>query len=471
MQGYAPLDPPASVLPDRRLLRRLEFMVQRFAQQPERSIPQATGNRNDMDAAYDFFKNPRVVPAGVVASCLPQAVQGLGECRRVLAIQDGCDFNFSGLKGTSGLGYTDGPGGRGLKMHSSLAVTAGGQPLGLLTQQIWAREPRRKGRARGRRLRPAQDKESYRWQDHAQAARAALPAEVTVVHVADREGDVYGWLAAPRPAHTHLLVRVAQARRVVVHGPDEQRGHLAEVVRAAAVLGRHTITVPRADDRPSRPATLAVRVAAVSVQPPRNAPRRGQLRPVPVWAVEAYEESPLAGSQAICWRLLTTEPVETWEQALRVLREYALRWLIERLHYVIKSGCRVEQLQLEAAERLANALAVYSQVAARVLRLLYLSRQQPEAPAAAEFSPQELAVLGGYQRQQARGRPVGPVQTLAQAVALVGRLGGHLGRKGDGPPGAKVLWRGLQALHDMVLGYRIGQTNYPPPTPLIRRKE
>jgi len=471
MQGYAPLDPSVSVLPDRRLLQRLESMVQTFAQQPERSIPQATGNRNDMDAAYDFFKNPRVGPAGVVASCLPQTLHGLGDCRRLLAIQDSSDFNFGGLGKATGLGYTDGPGGRGLQLHSSLAVTATGQPLGLLTQQAWAREPQRKGRAQQRRGRPPQDKASYRWQDHAARARAAVPADITVVHVADREGDVYGWLAAPRPAHTHLLVRVAQAQRVVVHGPDEQRGYLAEVVRAAAVLGRHTISVPRADDKPARPAALAVRLVAVAVQPPRNAPRRSQLRPVPAWALEAYEESPPAGAKAVCWRLLTTEPVLTWDEALRALREYALRWLIERLHDVLKSGCRVEALQLETAERLANALAVYSQVAARVLRLLYLSRQQPQTPAATEFSPEERAVLGGYQRQQARGRPVGPVQTVACAVALVARLGGHLGRKGDGHPGAKVLWRGLQALHDRVLGYRIGQTNYPPPPPVIRRKE
>jgi hypothetical protein len=462
MQGYAPLESSVQVLPDRRLRQRLDLMVQTFAQQPERSIPQATGNRNDMDAAYQFFKNPRVWPQGVLVTCLPQALQGLGDCRRVLAIQDGSDFNFSGLKDTDGLGYTDGPGGRGLKMHSTLAVTAAGQTMGLLTQQIWAREPRRKGRAQRRRQRPPQDKESYRWQDHAAAARAAVPADLTVVHVADREGDIYQWLAAPRPALTHLLVRVAQAHRVVVHGPDEQRGPLAEVVRAAPVLGRHTITVPRGDDKPSRSATLAVRLQAVSVQPPRHAPKRAQLRPVPVWAIEACEESPPAGTTAVCWRLVTTEPVQTWEEALRALREYTLRWLIERLHYVIKSGCRVERLQLDTAERLATALAVYGQVAARVLRLLYLSRQQPETPAVTEFSPEELVVLEGYQRTPSRGGPAEPVQTVGQAVRLVARLGGHLGRKGDGPPGAKVLWRGLQALHDMVLGFRIGQSNQPP---------
>jgi hypothetical protein len=439
-------------------------MVDTFADQTERSIPQATGNRRDMDAAYAFFQNRRVAPESILASSLPQTLQRLGTARRVLAVQDGSDFNFSGLRKTSGLGYTDGPGGRGLKVHTTLAVDAAGLPVGLLTQQLWARDPRRKGQTRQRRQRDAADKESYRWQDHAAAARAVVPAEVTLIHVADREGDIYNWLAAPRPAHTHLLVRVAQAHRMVVQAEGGPRGPLAERVRAATPWGQHTLTVPRGDDKPSRQATLTVRVAAVQVEPPRNAPQRSRLPRAPVWAIEAYEETPPAGTPPVCWRLLTTEPIPTWEEALRALREYALRWRIERLHYVLKSGCRVEQLQLETAERLANALAVYSQVAARVLRLTYLARLQPQWPASVEFSAEERSVLEGSQREHRRGRPAGPLQTVAEAVAAVARLGGHLGRKGDGPPGAKVLWRGLQALHDRVLGFRIGKANTPLPS-------
>jgi hypothetical protein len=455
MQAYMPLRGPALPLPDLRLRRRLDFLVETFAAQPQRSIPQVTGTRNDMDAAYAFFHNQRVGPEGIVASCWPDTLQRLQGCRRVLAIQDTSDLNYSTLDDTTGLGQTDGPGGRGLKLHSTLAVRDDGLPVGLLTQQIWARQPQHKGRAQDRRRRDAQDKESFRWQDHAQAARRLLPADTTVIHIADREGDIYDWFAAERPAYAHLLVRVAQARRLVVQGPDGGTGYLADVVRAAPVLGRHTISVPRADDQPARAAVLTLRVAAVQVQPPHNAKQRSQLRPVPVWVLEAWEESPPAGSVAICWRLVTTECVQTWEQALRALREYVRRWLIERFHYVLKSGCQIEQLQLTEADRLANAVAVYSQVAVRLLRLTHQLRLEPAAAATAEFSAEELAVLQGCRQRQTKGRVAGPVRTLAEAVGVVARLGGHLGRKGDGPPGVKVLWRGLQCLHDQVLGYRI----------------
>jgi hypothetical protein len=454
MSGYAPFSDTYKLLPDQRLRQRLARMVDTFTQQLNCSIPQATANRNDMDAAYQFFKNSRVGSTAIVASGLPETLQQLAVCDRILSIQDTTDLNYSSLDDTTGLGYTDGPGGRGLKLHSTLAVRPDGLPVGLLTQQFWARDPQHKGKVNKRRRRAAKDKESYRWQDHAQLARQVLPPDATVVHIADREGDIYDWLAAERPANAQLLIRVAQAHRVVVHGTDGARGHLAAVIRAAPVLGRYELAVPRAGDKPARDAVLTVRLAAMQAQPPRHAKQRSQLPAIPVWVVEALEESPPPGSKAICWRLVTTERVETWEQALRALREYVLRWLIERFHFILKSGCRVEQLQLTSAERLVNAVAVYSQVAVRVQRLTYLARVDPQAPAEREFSKEEIAALESYQQKTA---PKGdsPVHTVGAAVRLVARMGGHLGRRGDGPPGVKVLWRGLRRLHDILLGCQL----------------
>src|SRR5947209_4251795 len=104
VKAYTPLGGPAGALPDRRLRHRLDFLVATFADQPQRSIPQVTGNRNDMDAAYAFFDNQRVCPEGIVSSCLPQTLQRLQGCPRVLAIQDTSDLNYSSLDDTVGLG-------------------------------------------------------------------------------------------------------------------------------------------------------------------------------------------------------------------------------------------------------------------------------------------------------------------------------------------------------------------------------
>jgi Transposase Tn5 dimerisation domain/Transposase DNA-binding len=458
VQTYASLDPQTRPLPDARLHRRLHLLIDQFTAQPNCSIPQATGHRNDMEAAYAFFANTgRVSPAAIVASCRSEALDRLEGCQRVLALQDTTELNFTGLPATDGLGYTAGSSVRGLLLHSTLLVRPDGLPLGLLTQQLWARDPALKGQTQDRHRRVAEDKESFRWRDHAQAARAALPPYLTVVHVADREGDIDDWLAAPRPAATHLLIRVAQAHRIVVHGPEGTEGKLAAVVRAQAPLGRHTVEVPRADDRPARRAVLTLRVAAVQVQPPQNAPRRAQLRPVPVWVVEAVEEDPPAGEKPVCWRLVSTEPITTLEEAIRAVTEYVCRWRIERFHYVLKQGCAVEHLQLETAARLAHAVAVYSQVAVRLLRLTYLARVEPETPVAQEFTRDEVRVLEGCRQRQEK-RPEARVRTIAEAVRVIARLGGHLGRKKDGPPGAKVLWRGLRSLHDRVQGYQIARS-------------
>jgi len=200
-------------------------------------------------------------------------------------------------------------------------------------------------------------------------------------------------------------------------------------------------------------------VAAVQVQPPANARRRAQLRPVPVWVIEALEEDPPAGQKAVCWRLVTTEPVTTREEAIRAVTEYVCRWRIERFHYVLKHGCAVEQLQLETAERLANAVAVYSQVAVRLLRLTYLARVEPETPVEQEFTPDEIRVLEGCRQRQEKCSAA-RVETIGEAVRVIARLGGHLGRKRDGAPGAKVLWRGLRSLHDRVQGYQMAQSRF-----------
>lgn len=457
MDGYGPLDGSAGVLPDKRLRERLAWMIDTFSQQPTRTIPEATATRNPMEATYEFFKNPRVGPENIVASCLPTTLAHLRGCRRVLAIQDSSEANFDSLTDTTGLGYTDGHATRGLKFHSTLAVGDDGLVAGLLTQQVWVRPFEAKGRAAKRRQRDTADKESFRWQDHAQAARSAVGADVVLIHVADREGDVYDFFAAARPANTHLLVRVAQAQRIVVHGPDGQTGHLSEVVAARPVLGQHTIEVPRADDRPARQACLSLRVARVEIQPPKHAKQRSQLPAVPAWVIEAKEEPVAAGVKAVHWRLVTTEPIANLEQAVRALQEYVRRWLIERFHFVLKSGCRVEQLELATADRLANAVAVYSQVAVRIMRLAYLARVEPQSPASQEFSVEELHVLQA-ERQRRDKRASGPLETIEQAVRVVAQLGGFLGRKGDGPPGLKVIWRGLLALHHRVIGFRLGQS-------------
>ena len=197
---------------------------------------------------------------------------------------------------------------------------------------------------------------------------------------------------------------------------------------------------------------LTIRFARVTLRPPKNTRRRASIPPVTAWVVEATEADPPPGVEPIRWALLTTRAVTDLGAAVALLEAYRWRWRIERFHYTWKSGWQVEDLELETADRLANAAAVFAQVAVRVLRLTYLAREQPERPALAELAPDEHAVLEAHAR---RGGPGGAIRTLREAVRAIARLGGFLGRKGDGEPGVKVVWRGLRRLAELVAGYRL----------------
>jgi hypothetical protein len=362
----------------------------------------------------------------------------------ILAIQDTTTLDFTHHPATRGLGPIGGTSyQQGLNMHSVLAVTPDGLPLGLLHQQIWVRDPATVGKKHSRHQRETADKESQRWLTALAATQTQIQPTTQVVTIADREADIYDLFAHPRPPHSHLLIRAAYDRRVAQ--PD---GHLWPVVRQAAVGGELTVDVPRADAQPARTATLMLRWASLLLKPPRH--RKGQhtLPAIPLSAVLAEEQQAPPGVKPICWLLLTTLPVVSWADAVQMVEWYTRRWLVERYHFVLKSGCRVEALQVETAERLERALATYSIVAWRLLWLTYAARLMPTMPCSAALRPAEWQAL--YCTVHDTVMPPAVPPSLVDAVRWIAQLGGFLGRKQDGPPGARVLWRGWQRLQDIA---------------------
>jgi hypothetical protein len=440
-------------LGDERLNRRLQRLVDALAAQPQASVPQALGGWAATKAAYRFWDNDRVTPQAIRAAHFQATQARLPAAGVVLAIQDTTALQFTAHPATTGLGYLTRPDSRGLWVHSVLAVDEAGVPLGLLDQQVWARDPAHFGRrgTRARRLTTA--KESQRWLTAVRASAAAVGPGRTVLAVADREADFFDLLAAERPAGVELLVRAKPRRRL--HGRTELLGAALAAQPVAAEL---SVSLPRADDRPARTARLVVRYAAVVLERPSVHPRRRELRPLPLQAVWVEEPAPPAGQPPVRWLLLTTWPVTDPASAVQVVHWYSRRWLIERYHYVLKSGCRVEELQLETAARLERALATYGLVAWRLLWLTYEARRRPEASWAMVLDATEQEVL---RRQYGVGR-ADPAPTLRQAVHWLARLGGFLGRRGDGEPGVQTLWRGWQRLQAMVEGFRLaGQPSAP----------
>jgi len=436
-------------LGDRRLNRRLAILVAALAARPEATIPQATGSWAAAKAAYRFWDNDRVSPEAILAAHRDSIGTRIPPKGPVLAIQDTTALDWTTHPATSGLGYLANRRKVGLLAHSVLAAEVDGVPLGLLHQHVWARDPDGLGRRELRNKVATAQKESQRWVDALKATEAALPQETIVVTVADREADFYDLFAAERRDGSHLLIRAKPRRRV-----RHTENLLDRALRAEPARGVFTVAIPRGPGRPARVATLTVRFAAVSLAPPLTRRVGDRLPDLPVMAILAEESSPPEGQEPVRWWLLTTLAVMTLADAQRVVLWYSRRWLIERYHYVLKSGCQVERLQLEDASRLRRALATYAVVAWRLLWLTCRARQDPEESSDAVISKTSWRIL---HRAVEGSEPPDKAPGLRVAVRQLARLGGFLGRTRDGEPGVTTLWRGIRRLDDLTLGWTLAE--------------
>jgi hypothetical protein len=241
-----------------------------------------------------------------------------------------------------------------------------------LSQESWARDPATFGTVAQRRTWPVVEKESQKWLTGLQRVAEALPDGPRVVLVQDREADVFAFLAAQRPAHVELIVRVCQPRRVEVDaGTEDGPRKVLAAARQALVVGQLPVQVPRKPGQPEREAVLELAASAVRVKAPRRRTADVPAGSLTLWVVRATELAPPPGGKPIEWILLTTLAIDSFAAASRCVQVYALRWRVERFHYPLKQGCRVERLQFEEVHTLKNALVLYSIVAWRLLWLTY----------------------------------------------------------------------------------------------------
>ena len=443
-------------LGDVRLDLRLMEMIERLAEQCERSVPQAFGSWAEVKAAYRLWENSCVEWQAILAPHRDQVVRRAAEHPVVLAIQDTTEINLTSRPATTGLGYLGAPYCRGLLLHTCLAVTPSGLVLGVLDQQIWARPLSTLGKSKRRHQLSTAAKESQRWLTGLGACGAALADHPQVVVVGDRESDFYDFFVAPRPAHVELLVRVGHESRKV----ELLDTTIQQALAAAPVRGELLVNVPRSGSRRARQARLSVRFLSLPCPPPHPRGRDGQLARVPLQWILVEETSPVASGKPIRWLLATTLPVTKVEEAARCVEYYARRWTIERFHFTLKSGCQVEERCLESRENLERMLATMSIVAWRVMWLVSMAREQPDEPCTVILCEPEWQTLYAVtHRKKPRPLPAQP-PTLREAIRMIGALGGFLGRKGDGEPGLKTVWQGLARLSDMTTGWLM---HHPPP--------
>lgn len=435
-------------LQDARLNRRCQELAVALGQQPTAYINQACEDWADTKAAYRFFGNTKkVTPVGISAPHQQRTVERMRQHRLVLAVQDTTFFNYTHHPQTEGLGEigTKKQQQRGFGLHSTLAVTPTGVPLGTLTQQYFTRplgEPAHTP-AQLQRL-PIEAKESYHWLKAFEQTLTLIPAEVEVVTVCDRDADIYEMFVLAEEKRAGLLVR-ASADRVLA---EKEVGKLWAKLVQQPLVGQLTLQITSNQQRPARQATVSVRFTQVKFRPPWR-PNQKKLPPVTLNAILVREENPPAQiDDPIEWLLLTNTSVQNFEEAVRVVGWYSCRWHIEIYHKILKSGCTVEDCRLQKAERLYNYIALMSVVAWRLHWLTYFNRIDPDLPCTMILTATEWQAL--YRRIHRTPSLPSTPPTVRQAVRWIAQLGGFLGRKRDGEPGITVIWRGWQRLQDMA---------------------
>jgi len=385
-----------------------------------------------------FWGNERVSHEAIIEVQRAETLLRLKAEEKVLLVQDTTSFNFSHHPATKGMGHLENEYTQGFLAHTTLAVSQQGVPLGVLAQQVWARLAEEKGKRKRRHELPFEEKESYKWVRG--LARTGEKQPTHEITICDREGHIYEFLYEAVEAGMEFIVRASAGRGFTSKDED-----VIKVLGEQAAQATYSLSLKRHPEREAREAQVELRFTSLWLKRPARV-RVGD-EGLSVQVVEVVEPHPPQGEAAVRWVLLTTLAVQTIQQAQEVVRFYSYRWLIERLHYVLKSGCKLEESQLREEKRLERLLGIYTLVAWKLLWLTYQARQTPEVPCTHALQVHEWQALYAF-IQRTHIMPQEP-PSLRQAVRWIAQLGGFLGRKGDGEPGVKVLWRGWTRLQDI----------------------
>jgi hypothetical protein len=430
-------------LVDARLEQRLLSLVECLAKDPGASFPESLGSGAALEGAYRFFRNERVVFEDILEPHRQRALERVEKESLVLAVHDSSEFRFAGQKHRDGLGHLN-RSGQGFLGHFSLLVSADGsrRPLGVAAIDAIAAEQTTEPRSRAERALD-ENRQSTRWLRQARCVSELVGDRAKVIHVEDREGDIYANLAGLLSDGERFVIRVAQDRSL-----DKGKRLFQRLRRLNASLQR-TVDLPergkrrsstdakRHPPRAKRTAVLHIAAAKLQLKRPRKTCKEGPDF-IDAHFVRVFEPNPPRGDVPVEWMLVTTEPIETESQLNFIVDTYRARWVVEEYFKVLKAGCAYESRQLESLHGLLNALAIFAVLAWRLLLLKQLERTTNAQPLE-EVTPAQIEVLKAKKYLAAK-RDV----TTGDVLSAIARLGGHL--KNNGEPGWLVLWRGYRKL-------------------------
>lgn len=443
-------------LSDKRLDSRFSLVLERLSERPTVSIPAACKGWTETIGTYRFFQNDSVTPERILLPHRDASINRIGEHKIVLMIQDTTELDYTGKNDIKDLGCLNYENRKGLLLHATIAVTPERVCLGVIDGQFLRENSETKQTQIERRhQRPIEEKESYRWVEGYRlcAEVAAQVPDTMVVMAGDRECDIYEVFeeAATCSHKAEWIIRSSQNRRLDGKVDKARRAiiKLWESVEKAPQLGRVEFTLPKSHQRKKKQIVASLKAKQLRLYPPHRKGRK--LAVVEVSVVKLLEIDPPKGEEPIEWIILTSLPVNTLKEALTIIQWYVCRWQIEIYFRILKSGCKVQELQLESADRIKPAVVLYMIIAWRIFYCLMLGREYPNFPCNLLFEEEEWKSV--YVITKGKEPPQEPPQ-LGEMIDMIASLGGHLGRKHDGPPGPKTLWIGLQRMADLALAWR-----------------
>lgn len=441
--------------------KRFRKLLQLLSSSIGSSIPWICQDWANTKAAYRFFSNDRVSEEEILAGHFQSTRERFVAHREpVLILHDTTEFVYHRDAFTAIGVLTDSNAGRdslgrlrhhtvcGISMHSSLAVTLDGLPLGLTAIKFWTRDKFHGCSALKKKVNPTrvpiEKKESIRWLENVRQSTGLLNDPEHCVHIGDRESDIYELFCTAHQLGTHFLVRTCVDRLA-----GDGTCTIASKMKQVRVQGLHRIQVRDRKGELSE-AVLEIRYSRLVVCPPIG--KQKQYAQLDLTVIHASERGTPRGRDKIEWKLLTDLPVRSRKEAIQKLEWYSLRWKIETFHKIMKSGCKAEESKLRTAERLVNLLAVLCILSWRIFWMTMINRAAPDASPTLVLTRLELRLLDAL----VSDKLTDPHRnTLSAYLTKVARLGGYLARTNDSPPGNMVMWRGLSRLIDIELGATI----------------
>lgn len=435
-------------LGDKRRTKRLVQVAEQVGNHPSASLPNQFEEWSDLKAAYRLFDGDKVTFEAIARphwELTKQAAKG-----RCLVIGDTTEFDFGKDREIKGIGPTGNGSGQGFLLHNALLVNAESEEIvGIAGQTIHHRKKKKKSKKRENSAQILKRKrESEVW--GTVIDQIGKPqSEVEYVHVFDRGADNFEVYCRLIQNDGHWVIRASKMNRNVLVGESEELMPLKDYLPQLQTLGHYTLSLRARPGQAAREAQLEVRVGRIKIPRPKHVSpwvRSLDQSPIAMNVIEVVEVNAPKGVEPIRWVLFTSLPVETFDDVWTVIRYYEMRWLVEEYHKAIKTGCATESRQLKTTGRLEAFVGLTGVVAIRLLQLKSLARTNPEVPAQRVIPRVWLQMLKLARKKLTRVHDL----TVGQFYREVAKLGGFLGRKGDGDPGWITIWRGWEKLNTYV---------------------